>query len=177
MALEVAGQRPARMSIANVSSGESIEAQFNPTELDEALEVNWARQTVPGLSHQPLQFVNTGNLKFTFELQFEAQRATADVDRNLQARRFLQSLCYPRRGAANVIGGGPPRVLFVWPTFVSLTCVIASLSFKYSRFNLAGTPIQFSAKLALEEIRDVRLLSEEVLANGTQRSGAGNGAT
>ncbi|TMQ08631.1 MAG: peptidoglycan-binding protein [Deltaproteobacteria bacterium] len=177
MALEVAAQTPARMSIANVSSGESIEAQFNPTELEEALEVNWARQTVPGLSHQPLQFVNTGNLKFTLELQFEARSATADIDRNLQARRFLQSLCYPRRGAANVAGGGPPRVLFVWPTFVSLTCVIASLSFKYSRFNLAATPIQFSAKLALEEIRDVRLLSEDVLANGTQRSGASNGAT
>jgi hypothetical protein len=176
MALDVAAQTPARMSIANVSSGESIEAQFNPTELEEALEVNWARLTVPGLSHQPLQFVNTGNLKFALELQFEAL-GPADSDRILRAKRFLQSLCYPRRGAANVVGGGPPRVLFVWPTFVSLTCVIASLSFKYSRFNLAGTPIHFTAKLALEEIRDVRLLSEEVLANGTQRSGAGNGAT
>jgi Contractile injection system tube protein len=165
------------MSIANVSSGESIEAQFNPTELEEVLEVNWARQTVPGLSHQPLQFVNTGNLKFTLELQFEAQDPTTDIDQILRSRRFLQSLCYPRRGAADVVGGGPPRVLFVWPTFVSLTCVIASLSFKYSRFNLAGTPIQFTAKIALEEIRDVRLLSEEVLANGTQRSGAGNGGT
>jgi hypothetical protein len=177
MALEVAAQTPARMSIANVSSGESIEAQFNPTELEEALEVNWARLTVPGLSHQPLQFVNTGNLKFTLELLFEAHNPATDVDRNLRARRFLQSLCYPRRGAADVVGGGPPRVLFVWPTFVSLTCVIASLSFKYSRFNLAGTPIHFTAKLALEEIRDVRLLSEDVLANGTQRSGAGNGGT
>jgi hypothetical protein len=176
MALEVAAQTPARMSIANVSSGESIEAQFNPTELEEALEVNWARQTVPGLSHQPLQFVNTGNVKFTLELQFEAQDPTTDIDRILGARRFLQSLCYPRRGAADVVGGGPPRALFVWPTFVSLTCVIASLSFKYSRFNLAGTPIHFTAKVAFEEIRDMRLLSEEVLANGTQRSGAGNGA-
>jgi hypothetical protein len=177
VALEVAAQTPARMSIANVSSGESIEAQFNPAELEEALEVNWARQTVPGLSHQPLQFVNTGNLKFTLELLFEAQNPASDVDRNLRARRFLHSLCYPRRGAADVVGGGPPRVLFVWPTFVSLTCMIASLSFKYSRFNLAGTPIHFTARIALEEIRDVRLLSEDVLANGTQRSGAGNGGT
>jgi hypothetical protein len=175
MALEVAAQTPARMSIANVSSGESIDAQFNPTELDEALEVNWARQTVPGLSHQPLQFVNTGNTRFTLDLQFEAQDPTSDVDQILRARQFLQSLCYPRRGAADVIGGGPPRALFVWPTFVSLTCVIASLSFKYSRFNLAGTPVQFTAKVALEEIRDVRLLSEDVLASGTQRSGVGSG--
>ena len=61
MGLELAGQRPARMSIANVATGESVDAQFNPADFEEALEVNWARQTVPGLSHQPLQFVNTGN--------------------------------------------------------------------------------------------------------------------
>ena len=65
--------------------------------------------------------------------------------------------------------------MFVWPTIVSLNCVISSLTFKYSRFNLAGTPVQFTAKLGLEEIRDVRLLSEEVLADGSQRSGAGLG--
>ncbi|MEO7729594.1 MAG: peptidoglycan-binding protein [Kofleriaceae bacterium] len=177
MALEVVGQTPARMSIANVSSGESIEAQFNPTELEEALEVNWARQTVPGLSHQPLQFVNTGNTKFTLELNFEAQDTTTDLEQIQRSRRFLLSLCYPRRGAQDVAGGGPPRVLFVWPTVVSLTCVISSLSFKYSRFNLEGTPVQFTAKLTLEEIRDVRLVSEDVLASGTQRSGAGSGET
>ncbi len=175
MALDVAGQRPARMSIANVSSGDSIEAQFNPTEFEEALEVNWARQTVPGLSHQPLQYVNTGNTKFTLELNFEAQDPATSLDQIHLARRFLQSLCYLRRGAEDVIGGGPPRALFVWPNVVSLTCVITALSFKYGRFNIEGTPIQFTAKVALEEIRDVRLLSEDVLADGTQRSGVGGG--
>jgi len=160
------------MSIANVSSGASIDAQFNPTEFEEALEVNWARQTVPGLSHQPLQFIHTGNTKFTLELNFEAQDPTTDLDQIHLARRFLQSLCYPRRGAEDVIGGGPPRALFVWPNVVSLTCVVTALSFKYGRFNLDGTPVQFTAKVALEEVRDVRLLSEDVLQDGTQRSGA-----
>jgi hypothetical protein len=117
MALDVAGQAPARMSIANVSSGDSIEAQFNPTEFEKALEVNWARQTVPGLSHQPLQFVNTGNTKFTLELNFEAQDPTTELAQIHRARRFLQSLCYPRRGA----GGGPPRALFVWPNVGRIT--------------------------------------------------------
>jgi hypothetical protein len=32
MGLELAGQRPARMSIANVSTGESVDAQFNPAD-------------------------------------------------------------------------------------------------------------------------------------------------
>lgn len=172
MGIETAGQTPARMSIANVSSGDSIDAQFNPTEFEEALEVNWARQTVPGLSHQPLQFIHTGNTKFTLELNFEAQDPTTDLDQIHLARRFLQSLCYPRRGADDVIGRGPPRALFVWPNVVSLTCVVTALSFKYGRFNLDGTPVQFTAKVTLEEIRDVRLLSEDVLRDGTQRSGA-----
>ncbi len=174
MALEVAGQTPARMSIANVTSGESIEAQFNPSEFEEALEVNWARQTIPGLSHQPMQFVNTGNTKLTLELHFEAS-GPPELAQSQRSRRFLQSLCYPRRGAQAVASGGPPRVLFVWPRVVSLTCVITALGFKYSRFNLDGTPVQFIAKVALEEIRDVRLVSEDVLASGTQRSGVGSG--
>ncbi len=175
MGLELAGQRPARMSIANVSTGESVDAQFNPADFEEALEVNWARQTVPGLSHQPLQFVNTGNAKFTLELNFEVQDPTTDLEQIHLGRRFLQSLCYPRRGAEDVIGGGPPRALFVWPGVISLTCVLTALSFKYGRFNLDGMPVQFTAKVTLEEIRDVRLLSEDVLADGSQRSGAAPG--
>jgi len=172
MGLEVAARRPTRMSIANVVTGASIEAQFNPTDFDEMLEVNWARQTVPGLSHQPLQFVNTGNAKFTLELQFEAQDPTTSIEQIHLARRFLQSLCYPRRGAEDVLTGGPPRALFVWPNVISLTCVVTGLSFRYSRFNLDGTPVQFAAKVTLEEVRDVRLHSEDVLADGTRRSGA-----
>jgi len=74
-----------------------------------------------------------------------------------------------------VVGGGPPRALFVWPGVISLTCVLTALSFKYDRFNLEGTPVQFTAKVTLEETRDVRLLSEEVLADGSQRSGTGPG--
>jgi hypothetical protein len=175
VALEAVSQVPARMSLANISTGESIDAQFNPTELEEALEVNWARQVVPGLSHQPLQYVHTGNDKFTLELYFDALDPTTDLAHIQHARRFLQSLCYARRGAQSLVGGAPPRVLFVWPTVVSLTTVITALSFKYSRFNLAGTPIQFTTKVTLEEIRDVRLVAEDVLANGTQRSGAGSG--
>ncbi len=175
MSLDLVSQRPARMSIANVSTGDSVEAQFNPNELEEALEVNWIRQTVPGLSHQPLQFVNTGNVKFTMELNFEVQDPSTDLETMHRARRFLQSLCYPRRGAEDVIGGGPPRALFVWPGVISLTCVVTALSFKYDRFNREGTPVQFTAKLTLEEIRDVRLLSEEVLSDGSQRSGTGPG--
>jgi hypothetical protein len=55
--------------------------------------------------------------------------------------------------------------------------VVTALSFKYGRFNLEGTPVQFTAKVTLEEVRDVRLLSEDVLADGSQRSGSAPGGS
>ena len=175
MGFEAAGRVPARMSVASIATGESIEAQFNPAELEEALEVNWARQTVPGLSHQPLQFVNTGNVRFSLELNFEVQDPAVDLEQIQHARRFLQSLCYPARGAGSITAGGPTRVLFIWPGIASLTSVVTALTFKYTRFNVEGTPVQFTAKLSIEEIRDVRLSAEEVLANGSRRSGGARG--
>ena len=174
MTLSVVSQRPARMSLTNLATGMSVEAQSNPPELEETIDVNWARPAVPGLSHEPLQYSHTSNLKHGLTLTFDALDPTYDPARILLARRFLQSLCVPRQAAQDIGSGAPPRVLFVWPNLISLTCVITSLGFKYSRFRLDGTPTLFTVKVALEEIRDVRLTSEDVLASGTQRSGSGS---
>lgn len=168
---------PARMSITNVNTVESLEAQFNPTELEEQLATNWTRQTVPGLSHQPLQFNYVENYKLTLELFIDGHGSAAQLDQLLRARRFLMSLCYPRRGAQDVASGAPPRALFVWPRVISLTTVVTSFSCKWTQFNVEGTPVQLTAKVALEEIRDVRLVSEDVLASGTLRSGARGGSS
>jgi hypothetical protein len=170
MGFEAAQQLPARMAIYNLATSDSIEAQFNPTELEEQLDVNWARLTVPGLSHQPLQFVHTGNVKFALELRFDALDARSSLEQILLARRFLQSLCYPRRNAQNVAEGGAARTLFVWPNIISLSCVITTLSFKYIRFNIEGTPVVYTVKVGLEEIRDVRLVAEDVLSGGSRRN-------
>ena len=171
MSLAIAGQRPPRLTLANIATGDSIEAQFNPAGFEEAIEVNWARLKVPGLSHERLHFVHTGNLKLALELTFDALDPTSSLDAALEARRFMMSLCYPVAGE-DVPSTSPPRVLVIWPTIVTLTCVVGSLSFQYRRFNVQGTPVQFTSKLALEEIRDVRITSDEVLAEGSQRPAA-----
>ena len=61
MTIASAVARPPKCVLVNVSTAESIECLFNPTELTEKVEVNWSRLAVPGLSHQVLQFQNTGN--------------------------------------------------------------------------------------------------------------------
>ena len=53
--------RPPRCSLVNVTTAESIDCLFNPTQLTEKVQVNWNRLAVPGLSHQVLQYQSTGN--------------------------------------------------------------------------------------------------------------------
>lgn len=171
---EAVQNRAPLMTLVNIRTNETFEVQFNPTQLEEVVGVNYARQTVPGLSHQVMQFVHTENEKFSFELFFEATRGASSVAqqaRIMDARRFLLSLTHPRR-LGGLVGGGAPRALFVWPSFISLSCVVTNLKFSYNRFNLAGAPCQFLATVSLEEIRDVHVTSDVMRAQGTLRGGS-----
>lgn len=167
--VEYMGKAPS-MTLVNVITNAFIEAQFNPTEFEEQLGVNYARQTVPGLSHQVKQFINTEDVKYQFELFYQcADSGTFGLERMLTARKFLYAACHPWR-ADGINRGGAPRILFIWPKLISLTCVITSLKFKYTRFNIEGDPVAFTATVGLEEIRDVFVSMEDITDLGTQRS-------
>lgn len=175
MGQDAPGQRPERMSIVAISSGDFIEAQYNPTELEENLGAVYATQTVPGLSHQVLQFTHTENLTLTFDLNYDAltNPSSFDADDALNGRRFLHSLCYPRAGAATVRDGAPSRAVFIWPELYTLTAVLTKLKIKFTRFLVTGKPSAFVASCTLQEIRDVRITAEEIMADGTQRADSG----
>ncbi len=162
------------MTIANLVTAKSLEVQYNPAELEEALGVNYVRQTVPGLSHQILQYAYTENLVLTHDLAFDAltrpdQYDSDDCD---NARRFLHGLCYPRQGEA-IRDTSPARSLFLWPNLYALTAVITKLKIKFTRFDRALKPTAFTASVTFEEIRDFRITADEVLADGTQRADSG----
>jgi hypothetical protein len=144
-----------------------VEVQFNPTEFQRSMEVEYARQTVPGLPHKVLQYISTTNSVFEMELYFQAH----DQDQmltNIASRNFLESLCYPR-GAGKMIDAAPPRVLFMWPRFVTMTCVVTAMTDSYTMFTQLGRPKEFRITISLEEIRQVRMLSEDVWLTGLKR--------
>jgi hypothetical protein len=162
-----------KMILANMTTGESHEAQFNPEQFNESIGVNYAKLQVPGLSHSRKHFINTEDVKFDFELWYHAVGGTAaDLATILEHRKFLYALTHPWR-ADGINRGGPPRVLFIWPTFISLTCVITGLTFNYTQFSKAGAPIAWKAKVTLEEIRDTFVSMEDILSLGTQRADIG----
>lgn len=175
--LEFLRRKPARMHLQSVARPEyEIEAQFNPTELKEKIGVNYNRLAVVGLSHKPLQYQNTDNHTFDIELAFRVYDDTGNrlVD-NEFARRFLFSHCYPKRGAGTIVGGAPSRVLFVWPNFISMTCVITSVEVTHTFFSIDGTSYHFAARVALEAFNEVRISSDDLTYYGTFRPSTGGG--
>jgi len=158
-----------RMTITSLSDPRSVmEPQFNPSQFTEQLKVNYARNEIPGLSHHQMQYISTTNSKLSLDLFFDAD-TMEQAARNMIARKFLLASCYPRRPVGDLLIGGPPRLLFMWPGFISLTCGIMSLGFTYQRFAPSGIPVEFMASVVIEEIRDMRLIQDDVLANGTIR--------
>jgi hypothetical protein len=178
---------PQRMYIQSVDRpDEIVEAQFNPEKLKETIGVDWQRFLIPGLTYQPQQYANTNNTQYRFELVFDASARNAVLDigdgrpaisydatinRILNARKQLHAWAVLRRN--NQLGGigDTQRLLFVWPNFISLTCNIVSVEFNHEQFNVNGQPVYFRCAVLLEETRDVALYAEDVLAQGTQRSG------
>lgn len=161
---------PSRMTISNLETNETYTVQFNPEAFEEEVQANWNQLTVPGLSHQPLQFGHTTNETFTFSLFWRATTPD-ELEKMRQDRRYLKSLCYPRANAENVVGGAPPRVLLVWPRMLSLTCVVRQVNFTHEHFNRYGQARVTRGTLKLEEIRDVRISSEEVRDDSSLRYG------
>jgi hypothetical protein len=162
---------------------EKVIAQFNPEKLKETIGVDWQKFRIPGLSHQRLQYGSANNLEYRFELYFNAAGGTAMTDtagatsdiapsqvtKNLAARDQLHAWTLRRRDESLGALGDTQRLLFVWPNFISLTCVLVSAEFEYTAFNRNGQPTCFRVEVLLEEIRDVMLYAEDVLDSGTQR--------
>jgi hypothetical protein len=159
-----------KMTVTNLNTGLTMRAQYNPEQLEETVSANWARQGVPGLSHNVLQFSNTANETFAFELFFRAN-TEAEMQEIHRWRRFLKSLVVPRGGANTIAGGAPPRVLLVWPRMLSLTCILPTAKFTHEHFNKMMQSRIFRVAVQFEEIRDVRMTSEDVFDDRELRFG------
>lgn len=159
-----------KVSLTNTDTTETKEVQFNPTELQESVTVNWTEHRPPGLPHTVLQYDGTTNHTIPLELWLFGTSDT-ETDSMDDMRRFLLSLCYPSAQAADVLGGAPPKVLFLWPGKVSIVAVIkGQLQFSHKQFNRKMRTTLMTVSLTLEEARITRLTSEEVRVSGTQRT-------
>ena len=157
--------RPPRCSLVNVTTAESIDCLFNPTQLTEKVQVNWNRLAVPGLSHQVLQYQSTGNRELS-SVEFYLDRLFASEQPGdpdiLEFRAFLRALTVPPGETEGVIATAPPRTLFVWPEVLVTEAVLTSVEFQYRQFGVDGRVLVYAASVGFEEILDVRVTSEQL---------------
>lgn len=163
MPLDLAMVRPPRCALVNVTSGESMACLFNPTQLSEKVQVNWSRLTVPGLSHQVLQYQSTGNrsiggVEFYLDRFFATEQPGApDI---MAFRSFVRALTVPPAGTEGVLDTVPPRTLFIWPEVITVETVVTDVEFQYRQVALDGRVLVYVAMVTFEEILDVRVTSE-----------------
>ena len=165
MTIEQSTIRSPRCLLVNVNSGESMECLFNPTQISEKLQVNWNRLSVPGLSHQVLQFQSTGNRQLS-GVEFYLDRFFASEQPGhpdiMEFRAFIRSLTVPPEGTEGVVDTAPPRTLFIWPEVVTVETVVTDVEFQYRQIAVDGTVLVYAATVSFEEILDVRVTSQQL---------------
>lgn len=172
--LAILDQEPPKVFLVNLETNERWDAMFNPTTLEESLEVKFNRLSIQGLSHERLQYTNTGNktvpLEFFLSQTYIDQRFGANTFDIFEDKAFLESLGYP---AADIDFSyqGTPRVLFVWPGVLRMVGrIVGEISFLNRTFNTNdGKVTVLVANLDFEEDRDFRILMDEVREHGGQR--------
>jgi hypothetical protein len=166
MAKESFSTAAPRCSLVNVTTGEEISALFNPTQLAEKLGVTYNRLKIPGLSHTVLQFSNTENRQFS-GVEFYLDRFFANSQQGapeiMDFRAFLRALTVPPATVKGVTATAPPRTLLVWPSVMSVECVVTGVQFTFKQFSAKdGGVLVYTASVDFEEILDSRVTSEEL---------------
>ena len=154
---------PPRLGIGNLSTGEVLETSL-PTQITEEISVSWFRQKVLSLSHEVLQFENTGSYGVRpLAIPFIVA-SRAELERLEDARRFIASLAYPEEATK-----APPRFLLTWPNLFTFTAIAETVSFDHRRFNRLGSSVVMTATIGVAEIRDESISSEQIRAQGSFR--------
>ncbi len=141
-------EKPAKCHLVNVSTGDSVEALFNPRELTEKVEVKWNKFSVPGLGYQPLHYQGTSNrgvsgVEFYLDKYYEAE--PEEPIETLDFRNFILALSQPQPAGAT-----PARVLILWPGTLNIEAVLTGAEFRYTRFSALGGVLMYTAEVSFE---------------------------
>jgi len=142
-----------KATITNTETGERLEVMFNPEEYNLNKDNNFTQTAVPGLSSPLLQFAH-GNLK-TLEMELFFDTYEAHLVGN---RRLNQAGDDVRTHTGRVVGlldinpetHAPPVLLFTWGD-LTMTCVLARASQRFTMFLESGVPVRARIQVTFNE--------------------------
>ena len=153
-----------KATITNSVTGERIPVQFNPEEYTVQRDVNYAQSTIPGLGAPLLQFV-AGNMQtLEMELFLDTYEAHGEGSAVLnEAGSDVRELTRKVTDLMSIDGTthAPPVLLFVWGS-LSITCVLARATQRFTMFLADGTPVRATLQVSFSEITNADLEAREV---------------
>lgn len=161
---------PPRIYIRNLRNNERVSAQFNPNEMDESVAPQFSRMQVQGLSHEVHHFTHTGPYEISMKLRFRAY-SPEELEALQRARRQMMSWAYPRAVQSQRVGGGPPKLLVVWPGMLSLVCYMTGLKINHASFNSEAQSVLMEASVTFEECPDRLMTMDHITSDPKLRLG------
>jgi len=131
--------------LVDVETRERLEFQYNPSEISDSKNAQYADIKVPGISHPRHQYIAGGSRQISFSLSFFKGNLKEKVV-------WLQSLLYPEH-SGSALKSPPHRVIFIFgELYPEVVCIVRNVTTKY--FNLFQedlTPQQAEVVVVLEE--------------------------
>ena len=144
---------------AGVHPVRRLEAQTNPVEFEESVDVEWNRLSPPGASFAHMHFGSTKNYTVEMELYW-GSKTFNDAAESEKARRLLLSWAYPNQRDGRSFG--PPVLLAMWNKMFALPCYLVDVKIRHLRFATSGLSTRWQATIKLEELRKTFLPAGEV---------------
>lgn len=161
-------EAPQRMTLTDVETGETVPVQFNPLNPTVELEAFYNRLKVPGAAGERMQFSNSSNMRVAFELLYDGlSKGAPDLDK---VQGILLSFALPPDAVQNVDTGAPPRLLMVWPSWISIVSRMPKIKLMPKRFAADGRPTYMHIGVELESNRSARLGAQSMRRGGMRRT-------
>lgn len=153
--------KPVKITIGSAEPGMDlhVSAQFNPSTVQIDKTIPWSKVNEANQSNQGsdqgqgihMEFTGAQGRETSIDLLFdEYEKPDGSVAKAIAALEKLASVRVP--GSTKEDERRPPRCVVVWGnTFKSFSCVITSVSTKYTMFDQSGNPVRATCTVKLTE--------------------------
>lgn len=136
-----------------IEGGERLECLFNPKDYTISKSNTWQAQATPGASAAQPQFGGGQPYEIQLQLLFDASLLGSGATVT-SATGKLFGLMEASQGQGAGHGGNrntrrPPKVTFLWGSYISFEAFAKSLTVQYTLFEPNGTPLRADVKLGL----------------------------
>jgi hypothetical protein len=161
----------AKISIGSLDeAGISVDAQYNPKELQIDKSVPWQKHNKANANGLQLEFTGAEGRTMSIDLLFDGYEENASIQDSVAVLEKLATVREPNSSEDDM--RRPHHCVVVWGQVMGgsdnkFKCVIEQISTKYTMFSQGGIPLRATVTLKLKEAERVSM------AAGGDSGGAG----